>query len=104
MGKSILDKVITTAAGLAEILALDINTPSTGTTPKATGVGYLHGRSLYRADPFANKTDGGIAGSVQASREVIVFGGTFNTPRILKLSGVDPAAELESFGIPVIKD
>lgn len=30
--------------------------------------------------------------------------GAFNTPQLLKLSGVGPAAELASFGIPLIKD
>jgi choline dehydrogenase len=40
--------------------------------------------------------------NVTATREVIVSGGTFNTPQILKLSGVGPRDELESFDIPVV--
>lgn len=73
--------------------------------PRATGIDYLYGESLYRADPRASATgDAGAPGSVTATREVVVAGGTFNTPQILKLSGVGPAAELAALSIPVIKD
>ncbi|KAI3318103.1 GMC oxidoreductase [Xylariaceae sp. AK1471] len=72
--------------------------------PKATGVEYLFGQSLYRADPRANNTDTGKPGSVKATKEVIVSGGAFNSPQLLKLSGVGPKEELQKFGIPVIKD
>ncbi|KAI1175547.1 choline dehydrogenase [Nemania sp. FL0916] len=79
--------------------------PSCGGKPKANGVEYLYGQSLYRADPRASTTeDGGKPGSVKATKEVIVAGGAFNSPQILKLSGVGPKAELEKFGIKVVKD
>jgi choline dehydrogenase len=166
MGNGLLGGLLATAAGLAEILTLDINNPSplrdqtealyqvpltmnvpayarasprdwvlqvsnakntdgsrayhldiqlntlvtkinfdtTSTTPKATGVDFLVGQSLYRADPRASSSDGGTPGSVNATREVIISAGTFNTPQLLKLSGVGPAAELESFDIPLILD
>ncbi|KAL7622377.1 hypothetical protein AAE478_007881 [Parahypoxylon ruwenzoriense] len=81
------------------------NTTTDG-RPKATGIDYLYGEALYRADPRSSPTDGdkGMPGSVSATREVIVAGGAFNTPQILKLSGIGPAAELTKFGIPVVKD
>lgn len=73
--------------------------------PRATGIDYLYGESLYRADPRASATgDTGVPGSVTATREVIVAGGTFNTPQILKLSGIGPADELVALDIPVVKD
>ncbi|PNS20620.1 Cellobiose dehydrogenase [Sphaceloma murrayae] len=70
--------------------------------PRAVGVDYLEGKYLYRASPLSGAQ--GTAGSVNATREVIISGGAFNTPQILKLSGIGPAAELRKFGIPVVKD
>ncbi|KAI6778368.1 Oxygen-dependent choline dehydrogenase-like protein [Emericellopsis cladophorae] len=86
-------------------LVSKVNFDTSGDKPKATGVDYLHGKSLYRADPRASKSeDEGVAGTVHASREVIVSAGTFNTPQILKLSGVGPKEELEALDIKVIHD
>jgi choline dehydrogenase len=39
-----------------------------------------------------------------ANAEVVVAGGTFNSPQLLQLSGLGPAALLESFGINVVAD
>src|SRR4029078_11449971 len=39
-----------------------------------------------------------------ARREVILSGGPINSPQLLKLSGVGPGAELQSFGIPVVQE
>src|SRR4030095_4551120 len=64
----------------------------------------LSGRSLYRADPRAGMTDGGTPGSVNATKEVILAAGAFNTPQLLKLSGIGPRDELEKFDIPVLVD
>ncbi|KAI1124428.1 choline dehydrogenase [Nemania abortiva] len=80
------------------------NKTSSCAKPKATGVEYLYGESLYRADPRASNTDGGVPGSVKATKEVIVAGGAFNSPQILKLSGIGAKEELQQFGIPVVKD
>ncbi|SPQ24852.1 acaefdaf-8f87-4767-b1ce-1b8ae0a60367 [Thermothielavioides terrestris] len=76
----------------------------TGTTPRAIGVEVMEGGSLYRADPkhVANAT--GPVSQILARREVIVSGGTFNSPQILKLSGIGPAEELAQFNISVVAD
>jgi choline dehydrogenase-like flavoprotein len=42
--------------------------------------------------------------TVSASREVILSGGAFQSPQLLLLSGVGPAAELAAHGIPVVHD
>ncbi|KAM0324680.1 hypothetical protein ACHAQA_008073 [Verticillium albo-atrum] len=71
--------------------------------PRATGVDFLDGKHLYKASPLSNGS-AGKPGRVEASREVIVAGGVYNTPQLLKLSGIGPAEELERFEIPVIVD
>ena len=53
---------------------------------RAVGVEYRRGSELYRA---------------YAEREVILSGGPINSPQLLKLSGVGPAAELAEHGIEV---
>ena len=47
---------------------------------------------------------GGRKETVRATREVILCGGAINSPQLLKLSGVGPAAELQALGIPVVHD
>jgi choline dehydrogenase len=54
---------------------------------RATGVEFRHGDAIR---------------SVAARREVIVSTGSINSPKLLKLSGVGPAAELREHGIPVV--
>jgi len=56
---------------------------------RATGVEYLRGGNL---------------GSATARREVIVAGGSFNSPQLLQLSGIGPASLLQGFGIRVVAD
>ncbi|KAJ0162550.1 Oxygen-dependent choline dehydrogenase [Colletotrichum tanaceti] len=72
--------------------------------PRATGVEFLDGKYLYRASPRSRTAGPGVRGTATASREVIVAGGAYNSPQLLKLSGIGPAAELRRFGIPVVKD
>jgi choline dehydrogenase len=69
---------------------------------RAIGVEYRSGKALYQA--HANPQAGGELQQCFCTREVIVSGGAFNTPQLLKLSGIGPRAELERFGIPVRVD
>jgi choline dehydrogenase-like flavoprotein len=56
---------------------------------RATGVRYLSGRRI---------------GSVAARREVILCGGTVNTPQLLMLSGIGPADDLKRRGVKIVAD
>jgi choline dehydrogenase len=85
-------------------LVTKIRFDQSGEVPRATGVEYLEGQSLYRADPrweTANITGEGV---VNATKEVIIAGGAFNTPQLLKLSGIGPSEELAKFNIPALVD
>jgi len=53
---------------------------------KAIGVKTIDGREFY------------------TKRDVILAGGALNSPQLLMLSGIGPAAELKKHGIPVIHD
>jgi len=70
---------------------------------RAVGVEYLKGARMYRA--HTNPDDKpGVLMQAHASREVILCGGTINTPQLLMLSGIGPREELEKFGIKVLVD
>lgn len=75
---------------------------------KAIGVEFVEGKHLYQADPNARRQQerqqSSPPRSVFASREVILAGGAFNSPQLLKLSGIGPRRELENFGIQVLVD
>lgn len=76
-----------------------------GPKPRATGVEYLQGQSIYRADPRNNpSTPAGTPRTAHARREVILSAGVFNTPQLLLLSGIGPAADLAAHNIPLIAD
>jgi choline dehydrogenase-like flavoprotein len=77
---------------------------SNATSPTAVGVEVMTGQSIYRADPRYKPGTKGQITKLMAKKEVIVSGGTFNSPQILKLSGIGPAAELKKFNITVLKD
>ncbi len=47
---------------------------------------------------------GGTESVVKCTREVIVAGGTFDSPKLLLLSGIGPADSLQKLGIPVKAD
>jgi len=72
---------------------------------RAAGVEFIDKAHLYAADPQRVEDPSSLPRSeVRAGREVIISGGAFNSPQLLKLSGIGPRAELERFGIPVIAD
>ena len=73
---------------------------------KAIGVEYLEGKHLYQADPSAAQAnnDAAIKHQVYAKREIILSGGVFNTPQLLKLSGIGAEAELKQLHLPVRVD
>ncbi|MSP00304.1 MAG: FAD-binding protein [Acetobacteraceae bacterium] len=47
---------------------------------------------------------GGDIREVRAAKEVILCGGAINSPHLLHISGVGPAAHLQSIGVPVVRD
>lgn len=72
----------------------------------AVEVGAMARRILFEADRavgIASLHDGELR-SVRATREVILSGGTINSPQLLVLSGVGPAEHLRALGIPVRLD
>ncbi|KAK3295192.1 uncharacterized protein B0H64DRAFT_141478 [Chaetomium fimeti] len=75
-----------------------------GSTPRATGVEFLFGKSLYKADNRRAANAEGVKRTAIARREVIISGGAFNSPQLLLLSGIGNATELAQFDIPLVKD
>ncbi|KAJ5115842.1 hypothetical protein N7456_000190 [Penicillium angulare] len=75
-----------------------------GDTPKATGVEFQDGEYLYRASPRNLNSKPGTPNSARATKELIISAGAYNTPQLLKLSGIGPKEELEKFNISVVKD
>ena len=72
---------------------------------RAIGIEYLEGRHLYGADP--NQIGDPASApkrEVRAKREIILAAGGFNSPQLLKLSGIGPRSELSKFGLPVVVD
>jgi choline dehydrogenase-like flavoprotein len=70
---------------------------------RAVGVEFLEGKRLYRAS-CRPSTEAGERQYASASKEVILAGGTFNTPQLLMLSGIGPRDVLEGVGIGVRVD
>ncbi|KAL2142036.1 hypothetical protein VTI28DRAFT_1606 [Corynascus sepedonium] len=85
-----------------KVLFANLDQP--GKTPRAKGIEFLQGQSVYSADPRHTDSIQGTVGRAYARKEVILSGGTFNSPQLLKLSGIGPASELSQFGIDVVVD
>ena len=90
-----------------------------GALRQATSVAYLHPLSALPkhlevwTETFVSKLlieDGAAIGAqtsrgrIMARRQVILTAGAINTPQLLLLSGIGPAAELMRLGIPVVTD
>lgn len=71
---------------------------------RAVGVEFLQGSSLYEAAKLFDPSVTPPKHQILASKEVIISAGVFNTPQLLKLSGIGPAQELQRFGITTIAD
>jgi choline dehydrogenase len=61
------------------------------------------GDALPRATGVYVEIDG-VTRKALARREVILAGGAVNTPQLLMLSGIGPAAHLAEHGIPIVVD
>ncbi len=87
---------------LATEIIFDLEPGEPG-APTAIGVRFLQGKNLYKAHPEPNSA-ATTSGEVYCKREVILCGGAYNTPQLLKLSGVGPRTELEKLQIKVRVD
>jgi len=75
-----------------------------GGKPRAIGIEYLEGAGVYKATAGydAKTANSGVLKRAYARREVIISGGTFNSPQLLQLSGVGDRDHLEKLGIKVV--
>jgi choline dehydrogenase-like flavoprotein len=104
----IRERIFETAAALPNNLIIKSNCLVTRVLfdgKVAVGVEYIESPNAYRASPLA-KADAPEPTTkfLFARREVIVSAGTFNSPQVLKLSGIGPRDELAQLGIEPIVD
>ena len=75
-----------------------------GTPPRAIGVETRLGEHLFQADPNFSASAPYETVQFLCKREIILSGGTFNSPQLLLLSGIGPAEQLNSLGLRCISD
>jgi choline dehydrogenase len=76
--------------------------PDGASRVRATGVTVLPREHVYEADPSASVSDVFPVSDVvplYCRKEVLLCGGTFNTPQLLMLSGIGPAGHLRDVGV-----
>jgi choline dehydrogenase-like flavoprotein len=93
--------VILTGAHVTRIL---FERQNNDVVPRAVGVEVSHGLHLYEASPQFKPNGPCKTAQYFACREVIVSGGSFNTPQLLMLSGVGDADNLNGIGIFGLRD
>jgi len=98
------ERVLEVACKYPDRLRVELNALATRVlfddSNRAIGVEYLKGRRLYRAHTRPSQETGELR-RMYASREVILAGGTFNTPQLLMLSGIGPRDVLKKYEIPL---
>lgn len=98
------ERVLEVACKYPDRLRVELNALATRVlfdeSNRAIGVEYLKGQRLYRAHMRPSQETGELR-RMYASREVILAGGTFNTPQLLMLSGIGPRDVLTKYEIPL---
>ncbi|KAJ2968452.1 hypothetical protein NUW58_g10217 [Xylaria curta] len=77
---------------------------SSGGLPAVMAINYVAGPSAYKADPRYDPNRNASSKFTYIGKELIIAGGAFNSPQILKLSGIGPADELKKHNITVVVD
>ena len=75
-----------------------------GAPPRAIGVEARLGEHLFQADPSFSANAPYETVQFRCKREVILAGGTFNSPQLLLLSGIGPAELIRKLGLRCISD
>ncbi|MES0042228.1 GMC oxidoreductase [Mesorhizobium sp. M0091] len=88
----------------AHVTRLIFAKDKTDTAPRAVGVEVAHGKYLYKASRLNGQAKQDRTAQYFASREIIVSGGSFNTPQLLMLSGIGDAANLKALKIAGPRD